>query len=212
MSMFSLRIIHEEKRMRKLSILTIFIFILSSLAYAVDLTASGGQASLEFAIQINLEDQASIGFTQNPSGVTWNSTIQDYADNSVTLSYSAASGETGQTPQDPIYFYYMVYWPSGCDITFTPHEMTEETGQYGSISYSIDLISWIGESEAEGENGVSSYSTISVGTTTGTTFSNVGVTPVIQIYELDFKLEESDFPAVMKGEYTGNITVSCVAK
>ena len=187
-------------------LLSLFIFFIAVSLQAENLGAEGGTASVEYVFQINLRNQVLIGFTTTPENIGWNLEAEEAAalDNvdTVALSYSSANGETTQDKE--LYFYYIIYQTKGSTIGFIPQAMSNGT-ELEPIGYTVEFSSFSVESSSDNPAGV-----ISVGQE-GTSFSYAGGVPVIHVYKLVFKLEESDFPAVMSGSYTGNIVVSYTA-
>ena len=188
-------------------------------ASAVDMASTGGTAVAQYVFQVNLKYQAYMGFTTQPGNIKWNmesaasASLDDVS--SVELSYKASDQTTsysvnGSSPEGneaaSAYFYYALYLENGGTVGFIPKNMESSQDGYEPISYDVVLTS------VDTKDGTAAQSEITVGSSgTGYYFRYEGKDPAVQVYELDFKLGESDFPAVMSGSYTGNIVVSYTA-
>ena len=200
-------------------LLSIAIFILVLLpSPAADMASTGGTAVVQYVFQVNLKYQAYMGFTTQPDNVKWNmdssasSSLDDVS--SVKLSYKASDQSTSYSVNEStsegndaasVYFYYALYLGNGGTVGFVPGDMESSEDGYEPISYDVVL------TPAVNEDGEVAQTEITVGSGVGHYFTYEGNDPAVQVYELDFKLGESDFPAVMSGSYTGNIVVSYTA-
>ena len=184
------------------------LLLLISLVLIVFLPArelnENGQTSMIFELNIGVEPQTKVGFTESTNGFSWENGVEPEPCQGVSLSLDE-NRETLQTPSK-VYFYWQRYDTKGCNFTLSPKPMSIVDEGYEDIQYSVVV-----KEVNVGESGTSTLSSTNVDSGSSVTYNYKGGNPEIHLYELTFDIDfEKDIPSRVKdASYTGGITISC---